>query len=377
MGKMSRVLRCNNCGEILQSDNINLPGYIPSLIQKDTNRVLYCENCYQKRKVNRGELSSSIDDNSFKILSDARKNNSLIVLIIDIFSFNGVIKKTIIDLIKDIPLIIVANKKDLLPLKSNDEQIIKFIKSRFNEYEIEPLDILIISTNKGYNFEAIKEKIKNHAENKNVYIIGEKGSGKTAIINRLLKTYKNTTNRPIQTSKYKDIDVKVLTMPIDEHTNAYELDGFSLDDSIYGALERNIVSRYILLKKCVKARKFHLKEGDTLLLGGIAMIALKQGDNSEIKAYFNDKIEIKKMPLSKEKIFFKTNLINKNLLPVSDLLQDFSNFDLFQYEMENDNLDHEIGIKGLGFIIFKGLGQTIYIMVPKGVAIKEGIPRLC
>lgn len=377
MGKMSRVLRCNNCGEILQSDNINLPGYIPSLIQKDANRILYCENCYQKRKVNRGELSSSIDDNSFKILSDARKNNSLIVLIIDIFAFNGVIKKTIIDLIKDIPLIIVANKKDLLPLKSNDEQIIKFIKSRFNEYEIEPLDILIISTNRGYNFETIKEKIKNHAENKNVYIIGEKGSGKTAIINKLLKSYKNTTNRPIQTSKYKDIDVKVLTMPIDEHTNAYELDGFSLDDSIYGALERNIVNKYILLKKCVKARKFHLKEGDTLLLGGIAMIGLKQGDNSEIKAYFNDKIEIKKMPLSKEKIFFKTNLINKNLLPVSDLLQDFSNFDLFQYEMENDNLDHEIGIKGLGFIIFKGLGQTIYIMVPKGVAIKEGIPRLC
>ena len=377
MGKMSRVLRCNNCGEILQSDNINLPGYIPTLILKDTNRILYCENCYQKRKVNRGELSSSIDDNSFKILSDAKNNNSLIVLIIDIFAFNGVIKKTIIDLIKDVSLIIVANKKDLLPLKSSDEQIIKFIKSRFKEYEIDPLDVLIISTNKGYNFETIKEKIKTHAKNKNVYIIGGKGSGKTAIINRLLKTYKNTTNRPIQTIKYKDIDAKVLTMPIDDNTNAYELDGFSLDDSIYGALERNIINKYVLLKKCVKARKFHLKENDTLLLGGIAMIGLKQGKNSEIKAYFNEKIEIKKMPLSKEKIFFKTNLINKNLLPVSDLLQDFSNFDLFQYEMENDNLDHEIAIKGLGFIIFKGLGQTIYIMVPKGVAIKEGIPRLC
>ena len=123
MGKMSRVLRCNNCGEILQSDNINSPGYIPTLILKDTNRILYCENCYQKRKVNRGELSSSIDDNSFKILSDAKNNNSLIVLIIDIFAFNGVIKKTIIDLIKDV------SPEDILLC----ERVITYIKEQSNK----------------------------------------------------------------------------------------------------------------------------------------------------------------------------------------------------------------------------------------------------
>lgn len=377
MGKLSRVLRCNNCGEILQSNDKTKPGYIPKLdFTNETDRVLYCESCYQKKMVNRGFLAKEIDDDSYTILKKAAIERCLIVYVIDTFAFNGIIKSQLIELIKDLPILIVANKKDLFLEKDSDNTLKSFIYDRFKELNIVPKEIILVSANKNYQIDLVKTKIEEYRNQKDVYFIGERESGKTAIINCLLKNYKNNTTRNITSFLYPNTNSKLLTIPLDENTNLYELPGFNLDDSCLGLVEKNIANKYLSLKTPVKAKKIKLLEGQCLVFGGLAMIGLHQGKSLEFKAYFNDKIETKKMGLDKERVFFKTNLLKKDLRPVSDLLMDFDNYDLFQYKMENDNKLHEIAIKGLGFITFIAKGQIIYIMAPKGVGIKEGTPRV-
>ena len=54
-----------------------------------------------------------------------------------------------------------------------------------------------------------------------------------------------------------------------------------------------------------------------------------------------------------------------------DRLVTFSDFDLFEYEVEDDNQEHDISIEGLGWIQFTGRGQIIRVALPKGAALKE------
>ena len=75
MGKIKRVLRCYNCGAVLQSKSKEENGFVPQKILDNNSEdlVIYCQRCFDKmRVINTGALDQHIDDETFKILDDAR-----------------------------------------------------------------------------------------------------------------------------------------------------------------------------------------------------------------------------------------------------------------------------------------------------------------
>ena len=87
-------------------------------------------------------------------------------------------------------------------------------------------------------------------------------------------------------------------------------------------------------------------------------------------------IEFKKAPSSKMNNIFKDNLRRRLVRPVSDQLLNFVDFDVFQYEMDNDNQYHDIGIEGFGWFTFLAKGQTIRITLPHKAALKECLSKV-
>ena len=49
---------------------------------------------------------------------------------------------------------------------------------------------------------------------------------------------------------------------------------------------------------------------------------------------------------------------------------------MFEYELEDDDLRHDISVEGLGWISFVAKGQIIRVMFPKGAALKESLAKL-
>lgn len=377
MANLSRVLRCNRCGKVLQCDNPNKDGYIREDVFKyHGDRILYCEKCYEEKMINASMLVSGINESVFHILEDAVASDALVIYVIDLTAFNGVIKNELIKKLKKINVLVIANKRDLLPEKVKEETIKDFVMERFKVSGITPKDMIVVSASKGYKIDQLKASMEELRNKRDVYMIGSEICGKTTIINKLLMNYENKTRRTIQRITYPGTNLRILSIPLDNSSNLYELPGFNLNDSVLGIVEKQLANKYIIPKEPFKPRKFKLGKDESLIVGGLAAFTNKSNNNFEIQAYFSNQIELKKVSESKLEMFIKTNLIKRELRPVSDRLQTFENFDLYQYDLDVDDNKHEIGIKGLGWISFKPKGQKIYVMLPRNAHLMEGKSRV-
>ena len=87
-------------------------------------------------------------------------------------------------------------------------------------------------------------------------------------------------------------------------------------------------------------------------------------------------METKKIKLKNIEEYLRENAKKAFVRPVSEHYSDFKEFDLFEYDMENDGKLHDISITGLGWISFVAKGQTIRVMIPHGVAVKESLSKI-
>ena len=117
MGKCQRVLRCYHCGSVLQTKDPKQKGYISvESVGGDltTNRILYCDRCFDViRSFNNSALDLQIDQDILRILDDAIATDALVILVIDLFAFNGALNPEIAKKVKKLKVVVVGNKVDL------------------------------------------------------------------------------------------------------------------------------------------------------------------------------------------------------------------------------------------------------------------------
>ena len=119
-----------------------------------------------------------------------------------------------------------------------------------------------------------------------------------------------------------------------------------------------------------------LRPDESLVIGGLAAYSLIKGEATSFKFYSAEGVEIRKMAYAKVDSFLAENYNKRVLRPVSDKFATFYDYDIFEDTMEKDNLMHDIAIEGLGWVSFKGTGQTIQILLPKGCALKESLSKI-
>ena len=113
-----------------------------------------------------------------------------------------------------------------------------------------------------------------------------------------------------------------------------------------------------------------------MLIGSLAGIMIKSGKPTTYKLYSAEGVESKKVSSKSFDRVLDENLEKRFLRPVSDRFVTFSDFDLFEYEFEDDGLLHDIAIEGLGWVSFEGKGQVIRVLLPKGAALKESLSKI-
>lgn len=283
MSKITRVFRCNNCGVVLQSDDDQKPGFIPSeLFDDKRDRVLYCEDCYRNLQININLDFEKIDHDILKVLDDAVASDALICFIVDLFSFNGTIDKTLADKIKNNNILVVGNKRDLFSENVKDESLIQYLKERFEAVGIKPVDIILVSATKNYNIEDFTKKLAELRKRHDVYLIGSSLSGKSAIIDVLLKVFQNKSKRMIKSENYPDTRLRILSIPFDNSSTLYEIPGSFNNDSVQMMVEKDI-SKYITPKKNIVCKRERLSNGSGFIVGGLAYLSLLKGASINVE----------------------------------------------------------------------------------------------
>ena len=323
---------CKGCGVRLQDSNVSLEGYTNNL-SKDL-----CKRCFRLKNYGEYEIVTKTNDEYIKIIKDIGKTKSLVLYVVDLISLPKNLN-SIKEYLKNNKVILILNKKDMLPLSVTDHKILEYIdKFCENEY----IDKIIVSANKNYNLDKLMKLIKKYRVYKNVYVVGNTNAGKSTLINKLIDNY--------------SIDKSLITISSMPSTTLDEIkipfkDFYLIDTP--GLVNKHSIINYISdsnikklsSKKEIKPRTYQIKKGQALIFEDFLRIDYVEGERNSFTVFASNNIKVKRINGKRH-----------------DTLKDLSQKEL------NLKFYEDIVIDGFGFVKTMIEGK-VYVYVNKDVSV--------
>lgn len=307
--------KCIGCGSILQNTDINKLGYIED-ISKDL-----CTRCFKLKYY--GEYQNvNLNNEDYKEIIKNIPKDSLVVYITSLLNIN----LEYVNNFKNV--LIVLTKKDLLPKSIKDYKLIDYIKKYTDNY----LDIEVVSAIKNYNLDSLLTKIKKYSNNKDIYFVGMTNSGKSTLINSLIKNY-TEEEKEITTSIYPSTTLDKITISID-NIKIIDTPGLLSEKSILNYLSLKQIKQ-ITPKKPIKPRTYQIKKEASLIIENMIRIDVNNSDN--IVIYMANNINITKVGQQNNKLKdtkrYSFNLDKNKDIVIEDLcfikFQNKTNIDIY------------------------------------------------
>ncbi|MBR6055747.1 MAG: hypothetical protein IKP56_00945 [Bacilli bacterium] len=374
MSIITSVRRCYHCGKVLQDKDPQKEGYIdPSaLIAVRTNQMILCQECYEELHPNTAPAVADVSDEFLSMLRDAKKEGATIVYLVDLISFECSFNKDVLDLITDLPIVIIASKWDLMPKEVEVEHTKEYVAHRFRAAgfkKAKATDVVLLNFNSSADVTLASGMIKKKHNGKNVFVIGAKGAGKSAFLNSFIRQFKNTSNRGIMIGAYKNTSLEVWQIPLDDHSYIYDTPGTGVKNSFLG---KPNPPKEILVTSKIVSRKQVVALNGSLFIGGIARIdpirLSSEKKRTSFTCYFAPKVALKSItPKNDMTALFQKYIKNKALKPCVDWFKCQNDADVFDFELEEDG-PRDLGIAGVGWVSFEGKKGDIYrVYVPKNI----------
>ncbi len=356
---------CFGCGVELQCNNPDESGYVPEEVYKRRDTSL-CRRCFRLQHYHEENETVNVKGDYTKILHRAKRTKSLIVYVIDFFTYSFSFIDEINEAIKGLDIIIVANKRDILPKSLKDERLERNIRRLASEKGLKVVGVILTSASKNYHIDELLRQMEEYRKGRNVYFVGAVSVGKSSLINTLLKNYANETSKMITTSPYPGTTIDVIEVPLDYKSYIYDTPGLPLESSLISKVERKVVIE-LTPQKEMKSRVYQINDQQSLLFGGMARFDFIKGKRTNFTIYTSNNVQIQRTKLERANTTFYSLIKNRAIKPLSEFLINEEDFEQKEYDLVSGG--YEIGISGLGWIHFKSSDIKISILVPKGVEI--------
>lgn len=379
MEQIQKVRKCYSCGATLQCEDPSKEGYVrKEVLENPTQNFLFCDHCFEAERFSSVSNEPYIDEEFIEVLKGAKEKGCLIVYVVNLFSFETSFSKEVIDLISGSNILVVGTKFDLLPEGTNLYETSEYVAHRFRVagLKISASDVMITTKQDEDSIQETLTRIFELKNGKDVFIIGQSDSGKTALISSFLKIYSNLSNGQIITHEYKNTNLKVMEIPLNNRSSMYETPGISITNSILFGLDSKTL-KSIYLTKPVEPREMTISEGHSLFIGGLGIIEVIEGNRATFTCYFHDNVQLRKSHIEDvEHKFIKLNSRGQ-LNPSLARIKSTKDMEIFDITFKNKKeVMRDIGFAGLGWVTINSTNQKLRIYVPKGVAIYTSRPKV-
>lgn len=319
--------KCIGCGIELQDIDSTKEGYVVSIDDS------ICQRCFRLRNYNEYQKTER-DNKDYLEVINLIKDDDLVVYVTSLLD----ISLDYIDSFKNV--IVVLTKRDILPKSVKDEKLVSYVKNRYN-----CLEVVVVSAVKNYNLDGLFEIVKRYSKNNNAYIIGKTNSGKSTLINKLIKNYASLESE-ITSSMYPSTTLDKIVIKI-ENLSIIDTPGLVNGNSIINYIDNDILKR-ITIKKEIKPKTYNLVGKGSILIDELLRIDYSTLGSS-MTIYINNGINVRflgkdnKKKLEGKKYYF--NLDSKKDIVISDLcfikftkeieLNIYSDNEILIYERDN------------------------------------------
>ena len=356
-------LFCIGCGAAIQTTDKEQAGFTPSsALEKglETGQI-YCQRCFRLRHYNEISDVNISDDDFIKLLHEVGESDALVVNVIDIFDFNGSVIPGLSRFVSGNDVLLVGNKKDILPKSVKDGKVTQWLTERAHEVGLRPVDVVLTSAQNKQAIKELMEKIESHRKGRDVYVVGVTNVGKSTLINAIIQEITGDKDI-ITTSRFPGTTLDKIEIPLDDGSYLFDTPGIIHRHQMAHYLTAKNL-KYISPKKEIKPKTYQLNPEQTLFLAGLGRFDFISGERQGFTAFFENTLDLHRTKLAGADDFYQKHAGTLLVPPSSQELADFPKL-----------VRHEFSIKEKTDIVFSGLGwirvndkAKIAAWAPKGV----------
>ena len=276
-----KVKKCSGCGVVLQEDNMLQEGYTTSL----ENDI--CQRCFRMKNYGEYQMVAKSNEEFLDILKGVGNTKDLVLYVTDLLNLEEDILK-IREYIKN-KIILVLNKKDVLPKSIKEEKLISYFSENNTFFE----EIIVVSVEKNFNIDYLLKKIKTLQTSKNVYVVGHTNAGKSTLINKLIKNYSENPTQELTMSPLPSTTLSTVKIEINDYLTLIDTPGLVDNSSLINYVDTKMLKK-ISPKKEIKPRTYQLRKGQSIIIEDIVRIDYKEGDKNSFTLFISNDLKVKR-----------------------------------------------------------------------------------
>ena len=305
--------KCLGCGVELQDENMLLDGYTVNL-ENDL-----CQRCFRLKNYGEYQATTKTNEEYQQILEAVGKTKDLDVYVTDVLN----VEQDLYDIRKFLPnkILLVLNKRDVIPKSVKDEKLIQYFKDKYDFFN----DIVVVSCEKNMNIDHLLNRIKFFQVTKQVYVVGHTNAGKSSLINKLIKNYSDS-KQELTISPLPSTTLNLINIEINDYLTIIDTPGLIDEGSITNYVDNELL-KVITPKKEIKTKTYQLRRGQSIIIGDLVRIDYVDGEKNSFTLYISNDIKTKRI--------------------ISSRHDDLKNLAKRTYQLP---FNQDIVVKGLGFI---------------------------
>ena len=348
---------CKGCG--VELTNVKGVGYTPLSIEK----AKVCERCHKLKHYNVLD-DIGLDNKYFKEqLSGILEKDALFVYILDILDIEGSNVEEIRDMLQDNnkDFVVLFNRRDLLPLQRNEEELYEFCEHMLDKCGIKPMSHLIISALKNKYIDEAIDMLDDLSNDRDIVFLGTANIGKSSTIRSIMNALLSNS-ADVLISNFPGTTINCIQHQLNNGAFLWDTPGI-INNKVITTYTKQEDIIYFKNQKEIKPITFQTNPGQTYYIGKVAKLRFIDGPKTGFTFVIPELINIHRTKTEEEWRIDQDNE-QLNLLPIYK-----GKTQVHKFKLKTDKERVALYISGLGFITLGANGQEVEIETIEGVLV--------
>ncbi len=339
---------CKGCGIKLQVADPTKLGYTP---KQDGD---YCQRCFRLTHYDDLQISMKTGIDPDSVFEKINQRDCLLLWVVDLFDFEASMIEGLHRHLPGKEVIMVATKRDLLPITLGNEKLAKFIFERLKILGINLSGLVVTGKNIEEGSEEVMRAVRRFSKEKEIVVLGKANAGKSTLLNALMKKNQLTSSRyPGTTLDFNSIDI--------EGYSFVDTPGIEGKKTMLMIVDEKSL-KTILPIEPIKPRGFQCQGDQSFALGGLVRIDVVGCQKTSVVFYISNRCNIHRGKVAHADELWKSHY-GKMLSPIP-MIDEFTRTKIAKPHEKVD-----VVVDGLGWISICGEAREIEVHYPKGINI--------